>query len=634
MQSLPRLLGAALLLGAATSLTAQAPSSSQPRVDRVRANDNRTRAGISMGNVLAVRLEARLASWHPNGDDQPGAIIPVFAEIGRPSQVPGPMIRVPGGTDVVVTVRNLIPNQVLTIHGLHSRPAIGAQFNDSIQLSPGSIHTVRFRLDRPGTYYYWGSTKNQTLRDRTSEDAQLTGAIVVDEPGTRAPKDRVLIIGGWTDGAGSENNRDRARELFVLNGRAWPNPDRMVYARGDTVRWRVINASGDLHPMHLHGFYYRINRRGDGRADSINVARDLVNTERLLPGATMSVSWVAERLGNWLFHCHTPDHIAPKGPLGTRPSPMLIAQAGSPHGMGAHEMSGLVAGIEIRKQEDDTTSPPPPPAPARRLRMVLRPNMTSTSITPYFGVAFDSSGIEPEREIGQRVGPTLILNRGEPVSIMVVNRVPEPTSVHWHGIELESFYDGVPGVSGALSQLAPRIAPNDSFEVRMTPPRSGTFIYHTHVSEVRQLRAGIAGALIVTDKGKWNATRELPFVFSSPSDSVLEERAVLINGNAEPAPLELRRSMPYRLRLINITSGRPGLAVALLHADTLVNWKPLAKDGADLPVARRVAKPARQSLSIGETLDVELFPGQPGDYVLETRTAQNVLLSRQILRVN
>jgi FtsP/CotA-like multicopper oxidase with cupredoxin domain len=633
----PSVLLALLALGAGADALAQIPVvKQQPGADRVRANDNRTRAGVSSGNFLAVRLEARLAAWHPDGDAAPGAIIPVFAEIGRPAQVPGPLIRVPGGTDVIITVRNAIPNQTLTIHGLHSRPAIGEFFNDSITLAPGAVSTLRFRLDRPGTYYYWGTTKGggQAFGTRTAEDAQLTGAIVVDERGQRAPKDRVIVIGMWADSPGSENNRHRQRELFVLNGRSWPHTDRMVYERGDTVRWRVINASADQHPMHLHGFYFRVNRRGDGRADSVNVARDLVNTERMLPGTTMSVSWVADRLGNWLFHCHIPDHVASRGPLGTPRQPVMVAQAGAAHANHANDMGGLVSAIEVRPAEDDTAAAPSPPAAVRRLRVVLRPNMGSTSITPFFGVALDSTGIEPEREIGQRVAPTIVLTRGEPVSIMVVNRVPEATSLHWHGIELESFFDGVPGISGNRAQVAPSIAPNDSFEVRMTPPRAGTFIYHTHVNEARQLRAGLAGALLVVDKGKWDRTKDIPVVISSPSDSIQEERAVLINGSPEPAGLDLRRGVAYRLRLINITSGRPGIGLSLKEDTTLMTWRPLAKDGADLPAARRVIRPARQPLAIGETMDVEFLSSRPGVYVLEARTALGALLGVLPIRVN
>src|SRR5207237_4646834 len=176
-------------------------------------------------------------------------------------------------------------------------------FNDSIQLTYGQIQTLRFKLDRPGTYYYWGTTTNAAFGQRTGLDAQLTGAIVVDEAGARAPKDRIVVVSEWADSAASERNRQRIRELFVINGRSWPFTDRLSYERGDTVRWRVINASADLHPMHLHGFYFRVRRRGDGRADTAYARGDLANTETMVPGATMSVQWVADRLGDWLFHC-------------------------------------------------------------------------------------------------------------------------------------------------------------------------------------------------------------------------------------------------------------------------------------------------------------------------------------------
>ena len=57
-----------------------------------------------------------------------------------------------------------------------------------------------------------------------------------------------------------------------------------------------------------------------------------------------------------------------------------------------------------------------------------------------------------------------VLARREPVSVMVVNALPEPTAVHWHGIEPESYYDGVAGFSGSGGRRSPAIAPRDSFE--------------------------------------------------------------------------------------------------------------------------------------------------------------------------
>ena len=626
----PSSAAAALLLFAAGSTDAQ------QTFERVRPNDNRARAGVTMAGTVAIRMEARLAQWHPQGDDRPGVLIPVFAEIGRPAQVPGPLIRVPGGTNVIVTVRNMVPNQMLTIHGLHSRPAIGAAFNDSVQIAPGTVHTLRFRLDRPGTYYYWATTTGRPFNARTREDAQLTGVIVVDEPGARPPADRIFVIGMMADTAGSETTRTRRQELFVVNGRSWPHTDRLVYAKGETVRWRVVNASADVHPMHLHGFYFRVHRRGNGRADTVLARTEVVNTERMRPGETMTMSWVPQRLGNWLFHCHTPSHIEPRGPLGMRLDPGAEHHAhvsGNP----AVAMGGLVTAIEIRPQEDDTTAmqpPPLPPEPSRRLRMLLRPNVGSSPAVPYYGVAVaEGHNLAPDVDRGQRVGPPIVLNRGETVSINVLNGLPEPTSIHWHGIELDSYFDGVPGVSGIRPLLATQIAPTDSFEVRFTPPRAGTFIYHTHVNERRQQRAGIAGALLVVDRGRWDPTRDIPVLFSSPSDPVEEERAVLINGDVTPLGLQLRRGVTHRLRLINITTGRPGLLVELKDDTSYVSWRQIAKDGADIPVAARATRIGRQQIAIGETMDFEVLLPQAGEYRLEARTAGGVLLAILPIRV-
>lgn len=626
----PSLTTAALLLLGAGSTHAQ------QTFERVRPNDMRARAGMTMAGTVAIRMEARLAQWHPQGDEMPGVLIPVFAEIGRPAQVPGPLIRIPGGTNVIVTVRNMIPNQMLTIHGLHTRPAIGAAFNDSIQIAPGTVHTLRFRLDRPGTYYYWGTTTGRSFSARTREDAQLTGVIVVDEPGARTPPDRILVIGMMSDTAGSETTRFRQQELFVVNGRSWPHTDRLIYEKGETVRWRVVNASADVHPMHLHGFYFRVHRRGNGRVDTTLARTEVANTERMRPGETMMMSWVPNRLGNWLFHCHTPRHIEPKGPLGMQLDPGAEHHAhvsGNP----AVSMGGLVTAIEIRPQEDDTTAnlpPPLPPEPSRRLRMLLRPNVGSTPILPYYGVTVvEGSNMAPDVERGQRIGPPIVLNRGETVSINVLNSLPEPTSIHWHGIELDSYFDGVPGVSGIRPQLATQIAPSDSFDVRFTPPRAGTFIYHAHVNEPRQHSAGIAGALIVVDRGRWDPARDIPVIFSSPSDRFEEDRAVLINGSLTPLALELRRGVTHRFRLINITTGRPGLLLEMKDDTSYVSWRQIAKDGADLPAAARTTRLARQQMTIGETMDFEILPPNAGEYRLEVRTANGVLLGVLPIRV-
>src|SRR5436190_4545602 len=365
------------------------------QVQRVRPNDNRARAGVLGPGALAVRFEARIAEWHPQGDDAPGALVPVFQEVGRPPSIPGPLIRVQGGTEVIAVVRNAIPNTTLTIHGLHSRPAIGA-FNDSIQLVYGQIQTVRFKLDRPGTYYYWGTTTGASFDKRTQDDAQLTGAIVVDEPGERAPRDRIFVLGMWADSAMTELRRHRARELYVINGRSWPYTDHVQNDKGETVIWRLINASADLQPMHLQGFFMRVRRRGDWRADTVLGTPQLEHTERLLPGGTALLTWYADRLGNFVFRSHNPASVAPRGPLGV-PLVLPAAQATSTLWSAMASWAGLVVGVEIKPSEDDTTAGRPlplPPEPQRRLRMLLRPNAGSTPATPFYGVTVDTTGLD------------------------------------------------------------------------------------------------------------------------------------------------------------------------------------------------------------------------------------------------
>jgi manganese oxidase len=635
----------------------QTPSQTPPRpqappIVPARANDNRARAGILYGSTFVLRLDARLAEWHPNGDDEPGAVVPAFGEQGRIPQIPGPLIRVPGGTDVIVTVRNVIPNTTLTMHGLHVRPAIGALFNDSITLAPGAMETLRFRLDRPGTYYYWGTTTGRGFNSRTRDDAQLTGAIVVDEPGIgeRPGNDRVLVIGGWTDTSFTPQTRRRARELFVMNGRAWPYTEHLQYARGDTVRWRVINASADVHAMHLHGFFFRVLRRGDGRADTVMASRDAENTERMAPGGTMYATWIASRLGNWLFHCDIPSHFMERGALGyaagvthvTSSSVTAAPVQGSSVILPNQGLGGLVSDVEVKLGEDDSTDVVPMVPPVRSLHMTIgnAPGAGAGgggSLQPhYYSIAVQEGTAEPPPMTETRAGPTIVLNRSEPTQIVVLNRLTQPTSVHWHGLELESVYDGVPGISGARPDTTPAIAPDDSFDIRISPPRAGTFLYHSFVDVVHQMRAGIVGTLLVVDKRTYDATKDFAFLFTSPLDSAQEEHAVLVNGAPALAPLTLRRGGVYRLRFLNGTTTRPELAVQLRYADprdsSLASWRPLAKDGADLAASGRTLRAARRPLTIGETADFEFSPLRAGEYRIEARAGDGTVLGTVTLR--
>ena len=59
---------------------------------------------------------------------------------------------------------------------------------------------------------------------------------------------------------------------MTINGLSWPHTERLQYTQGDSIRWRVINFTELDHPMHLHGFYFRVNSHGNGVTDPVYTA--------------------------------------------------------------------------------------------------------------------------------------------------------------------------------------------------------------------------------------------------------------------------------------------------------------------------------------------------------------------------
>ena len=613
--------------GGAGQLSAPAGATA---AERATLNDNRQPAGTLRDGVLTLRLDARVAAWHPDGDSALGADVPAFAEDGGSPQIPGPLVRVPAGTRVVVTVRNSLPGDTVTVHGLHSRGVAGAA-PAPIRLAPGEQRDVAFQLDSAGTYFYWATTSGRTFRYRVREDVQLSGAIIVDPPNARPDADRVFVITMWSDTIGAAQPRGRKRVLYVINGRSWPHTERLAYTVGDTVRWHVINATPDIHPMHLHGFYFDVESRGNGMVDTTYAAalQDRLVTELMIAGQAMRIRWVPDRDGNWVFHCHTPEHIEKRGPLGT----IAAEHTGHVENHAIEGMGGLVVGVHVapRPGQRSTASTALPGRRTFRLLIDETPNGTSD---PELSFALGEGRRQPMRVPRGRIGPPIVVNVGEPVSIKVVNRSSRETAIHWHGIELESYFDGIAGFSGTPTQLSPAIAPRDSFEARFTPPRPGTFIYHSHVDEARQQAGGLTGAIVVLAPGeRYNAATDLIAVATSPADSATEKRAVMLNGALDPEPLTLKAGVPHRLRMINITVSRPGSRFELRQDTTLMQWRLLARDGAELPQHRKVMERAARRLSIGQTMDVEITPRAAGSLRLEFRAVEGTLLGSMPVNV-
>lgn len=224
----------------------------------------------------------------------------------------------------------------------------------------------------------------------------------------------------------------------------------------------------------------------------------------------------------------------------------------------------------------------------------------------------------------------LVLRRNEPVRITIVNRTRATTGVHWHGIEVPSYADGVPDWSGHTGHLAPAIAPGDSFVAMFTPLRSGTFIYHAHANEAFQINLGLYGGLLVVDPETYQPERERLIIFGSAGP--FGERSARINGSLTPDTLRLKVGVPYRLRLVHIIPDYTAW-IALLKDEKPLWWKPLAKDGAELPLARQVMRESYLLAGPGETMDYEFTPTAPGLLRLEVEQRTGAFKNHLPIRV-
>ncbi len=635
-----------VLVGAAPRFPQPLTSAADPGDDfpKIDWNDNRIPAGTLENGVLTLQLEVRRGAWHLLGNDEPAAQVLAFGEEGEPLQMPGPMIRVPLGTEIHITVLNPL-DTTLVVHGLSARKV---ESMDSLVVPAGETREIRFPADAEGTYFYRGSMEGSPSAVREFEWIVLSGAFIVDPPGTTLPpNDRVMVLEIWIDGKDEDGEPDLWREFLTINGRPWPLTERLSYDMGDSIRWRVINATVAVHPMHLHGFFYRVDARGDIARDTIYwpAQRRMAVTERLAPMTTMNMVWSPDRPGGWIFHCHNSFHVMYNPSMRevreTTPERirhlLLGSHEGDPHNHVVEGMGGLLMAIYVQPPEGWESREPK----RRELRLFVHSDSVETDTTsdklaiasPFrrrFAYVLQEGESEPAPDSVRLPGSPIILWKGEPTSITVINRTDEPTQIHWHGLEIESYFDGVTGVGGYPDRLTPAILPGDSFEVRITPPRPGSFMYHTHVNDIRQQSAGLYGAFVVLDEGEeWDSEIDRILLLGlSPS-----QPGVHLNGSKEPAALEFDVGTTYKLRLMNITLGNGRLRVRLVRDGTPVVWRPVAKDGWDLPPHQTGLVRSEQTVSIGETVDLAYTPDRPGEMHLEVRSGDGELLVDQPINV-
>ena len=575
----------------------------------IETHANRVAAGSLAAGVLTLNLEVDRGSWQPDADDGPAIDLLAFREAGGALQIPSPLIRVPEGTTIRIRVRNTLADSTIVVHGLMSRPGNAA---DSVVVPAGQQRTVEFLAGTPGTYFYAANLLGNDAGDRTGSDSQLGGALVVDSVGANTD-DRVFVMGMWSQAPDSVTPDLPPRDIMVINGKSWPNTERLDVALGDSVTWRWVNPTNSSHPMHLHGFYFELASRGDWLQDTLFAAgaRPQMVTELMLPWNTMAMRWAPSQPGNWILHCHFAFHVSPLASLTGNLALEAAARgdsSGLPHQHTAERaMNGLVMGIRV--PVPDGWQAAAKTDSARRIRLLLQSSPRRFGDSAGYGFVIPQDA-DLRRDSIEIPGPRLVLERGKPVRITVVNNLSEPSGVHWHGIELESYPDGVPGWSGILPKVMAPIAPGDSFVAEFTPPRSGTFIYHAHANEMTQLAMGLYGALLVVEPGTTpDPDTDHLVIVGLDGPTFRDSAAGLVNGHESPRPLRVAAGRPNRLRLININADQRVL-FELVRDTTVTTWRPLAKDGADLPPARAVSRRATLLTGPGETADFEIVPRQ------------------------
>jgi FtsP/CotA-like multicopper oxidase with cupredoxin domain len=603
---------------------------------RVSWHDNLVPAGRESRGAVRLDLEIRRGMWHPNGADRAGTNILAFAEVGKGPTTPGPLLRVRQGTRVDVNLVNH-SSDTIAVHGFCARA--GVTQLDSLLVLPGATVRTTFVAELEGTFFYWGARAGTLLVDRAFDDAMLTGALVVDPATGPVPPDRILLIDNLIERLMENGELTDAGDILAINGRPWPFTERLKHAVGDSIRWRLINSSQRNHPMHLHGFYFRVDAAGDWQQDTALSVRErrMAVTELMPPGSTRTIVWSPDRPGGWLFHCHLSFHAQMNSPLGAEwkggQAYFMSSVFGGTNADAAHHVEHHMGGLMLVTNVTPR-GPYPVHGPAQRtLRMQVVATADTSMMTRRYGYRMDDgTPFLPGMEPGQ--APLILIQKNQPTDVVIVNNTPDATSIHWHGLEIDSYSDGVVGVGGYAHMPTPPIMPGDSFVARITVPRSGTFMYHTHMSDINQQAKGLTGPIVVLDDlDSWDPAHERVVLAHSSLNMASGSLDVQVNQHAVLPPDTLVAGDRYRFRLMNLTLEKPGLTLSFNSDSVGARWRIVAKDGFDILPSNGRVDGARVPLSIGETTDIAWRPLPGGSGWLELRSRAGDLFLRQRVEV-
>lgn len=227
---------------------------------------------------------------------------------------------------------------------------------------------------------------------------------------------------------------------------------------------------------------------------------------------------------------------------------------------------------------------------------------------------------------GQSPGPTIECVEGDKVRIFVTNKLPEHTTVHWHGVILPAGMDGV----GGLSQ--PHIKPGKTFVYEFVMGKSGTFMYHPHSDEMVQMAMGMMGFIVVHPKNQsfMRVDRDFVFLMSAydidpgsytPRVSEMTNFNMWTwNSRVFPGidPLPARLGDRVRVRIGNLTMTNHPIH---LHGH---DFEVTGTDGGWVPKSARWPE-VTVDVAVGQMRAFEFIADNPGDWAFHCHKSHHTM---------
>ena len=227
---------------------------------------------------------------------------------------------------------------------------------------------------------------------------------------------------------------------------------------------------------------------------------------------------------------------------------------------------------------------------------------------------------------GQSPGPTIEVVEGDRVRLFVTNKLPEHTSIHWHGQRLPNGMDGVAGLT------QPHIPPGKTFVYEFVARRPGTFMYHPHADEMVQMAMGMMGFWVThpRDPKLYPVDRDFVFLLASfdidpgsytpKINTMLDFNLWTFNSRVFPGidPMVCRRGDRVRIRVGNLTMTNHPIH---LHGH---EFEVAGTDGGWIPKSARWPE-VTTDIAVGQMRAIEFVADAPGDWAFHCHKSHHTM---------